>query len=101
MFHPIIVKKFGERRRGVEFWRKRKVWRRNDTDDKCYSGTTGLWKERVGMRIRERKRRGTLRVGGDAMTLGWVERMRWRARERRRERVESFMAGRRVRVCRP
>ena len=38
------------------------------------------------------KEEGGLRVGGEAMTLGGVERMRWRARERKRERLSEDMA---------
>jgi hypothetical protein len=32
----------GEGRRRSRFWRKRKVWRRDDADDERYCGATGL-----------------------------------------------------------
>jgi hypothetical protein len=59
MFYPVKVKKLSERRRRESIWTEMKIMRRDDAQYKSYRSATRL-----------------LRVGGEVMTLGGVERIR-------------------------
>ena len=76
MLHPVEVGKLGERRRRSRIRRERKVGRRDNAYDESYGGTTGFLKEGVRIKRGKRGEEDTLRVGGEAMILGGVERMR-------------------------